>query len=201
MGGVGSGRRACAPTRTCLEDRMAIDIREWHRDGLLVEGSRFYACSIGRAGVRHIVDVTIDEESVVLVYRFPTGPSKWKELELWVDVRATPCNFGGFRQWFVCPVCRCGAAKLYLGSPYFSCRRCLKLPYRSQGETAADRARRRARKIRARLGASMNLANPIGEKPRGMHWRTFERLCAEVRSAEAIAIDDMARLIRKTTAL
>ena len=38
---------------------------------------------------------------------------------------------------------------------------------------------RRADTIRRRLGWGAGIANPEGGKPKGMHWRTFERLKAE----------------------
>ena len=38
---------------------------------------------------------------------------------------------------------------------------------------------RRADTIRRRLGWEAGIANPEGSKPKGMHWRTYERLKAE----------------------
>jgi hypothetical protein len=46
-------------------------------------------------------------------------------------------------------------------------------------------AARRAEKIRARLGGTA--AEPFRVKPRGMHWRTYRRLCEEAEHAEAAA--------------
>jgi hypothetical protein len=42
---------------------------------------------------------------------------------------------------------------------------------------------RKARKIRARLGASNNLAEPIMFKPKNMHQKTFDRLRREADDA------------------
>lgn len=42
-----------------------------------------------------------------------------------------------------------------------------------------DRAARRADTIRRRLGWEPGILNGSGLKPKGMHWRTFERLQAE----------------------
>jgi hypothetical protein len=38
---------------------------------------------------------------------------------------------------------------------------------------------RRADTIRQRLGWKAGIANPAGGKPKGMHWRTYERLKAK----------------------
>jgi hypothetical protein len=46
------------------------------------------------------------------------------------------------------------------------------------------RALRRAQTIRERLGGSANMAKPFPEKPRGMHWKTYERLLWEHHEAE-----------------
>ena len=58
------------------------------------------------------------------------------------------------------------------------CRHCYALPYGSQQETAQDRLYRKVRKIRDRLGASHNLMESLWpwNKPKGMHWSTYDRL-------------------------
>jgi hypothetical protein len=60
-----------------------------------------------------------------------------------------------------------------------SCRHYYKLAYASQRETGDDRAARRADRIRDRLGWEAGILNGDGDKPKGMHWRTFNRLRAE----------------------
>ena len=59
-----------------------------------------------------------------------------------VSLTTTPCNFGGIRYWFICPLSRngvyCGrrVAKLYSppGSHYYGCRHCFELSYESRNE-------------------------------------------------------------------
>ena len=65
---------------------------------------------------------------------------------------------------------------ILFGGSIFACRHCHKLAYECQRETDDDRAMRRADTIRRRLGWRAGIANPIGNKPKGMHWHTFERL-------------------------
>ena len=64
-------------------------------------------------------------------------------MDYWVDLETTPCNFGGQRWWFLCPLtrngrpCRRRCGKLYSppGNLYFGCRRCNDLTYRSCQES------------------------------------------------------------------
>lgn len=65
------------------------------------------------------------------------------------------------------------------GGGIFACRHCYRLAYPSQRKTWDGRARLRADGIRARLGWEPGILNGLGLKPKGMHWRTFERLFAE----------------------
>jgi hypothetical protein len=50
------------------------------------------------------------------------------------------------------------------------------------------RSMRRARKIRARLGASPSLGDALPTKPKGMHTTTYRRLMAQAQSAEAALV-------------
>ena len=67
------------------------------------------------------------------------------------------------------------------------------MAYRSQRETDADRATRRADTIRRRLGWEPGILNGNGLKPKGMmHLRTFERLQASHDFHGNAALADMA---------
>lgn len=62
-----------------------------------------------------------------------------------IEIVRTPCHFGGFRRWFLCPFPKeakqCGrrVGKLYLppGGRYWGCRHCYNLAYESQMENRA----------------------------------------------------------------
>ena len=73
---------------------------------------------------------------VQYVARFPSGSEE--SLDYPVDIIHTPCNFGGERPWFVCPMSRhqgcSGRVRiLYLppGETRFGCRICHRLTYPS----------------------------------------------------------------------
>jgi len=68
-----------------------------------------------------------------------------------------------------------------LGDKYFACRHCCRLAYHSQRETKDDRATRSAEKIRAKLNWQPGIINYPGDKPKGMHWKTYLRLMAAYR--------------------
>lgn len=66
-----------------------------------------------------------------------------KEYDYKVPLVTTPCNYGGVRYWFICPLTKegvfCGrrVGVLYLspGASYFGCRHCYNLTYESRNES------------------------------------------------------------------
>lgn len=80
----------------------------------------------------------------------------------------TGCHFGGLRPWYVCPSCGRHCRVLYHYGR-FRCRRCYRVVYAVQSESALDRARRRIEKLEARLVEDYN-------RPRYMHRSTYARI-------------------------
>lgn len=180
MGGMGSGRRWHYGANDTTNDYLALDLRRWQRDGFLTPG-RSFGWQWSRDGeVVASIQVRVETGRVYLTYRHQSGGGEWKveSYPLWLEW--TPCNLGGQRPWFRCPARGCGrrVAILY-GGGIFACRHCYRLAYSSQRETWDDRATRRADRIRNKLGWEPGILNGEGLKPKGMHWRTFERLTAE----------------------
>lgn len=126
------------------------------------------------------IGVRIEDGRAVLHYRNRTNQEAWQDVEYAVTMEWTPCNFGGKRAWFRCPASYCGrrVAVLY-GGNIFACRRCHGLAYECQRERDYDRQLRRAQGIRMRLGGTGSMAEHFPEKPKRMHWRTYERLRAQ----------------------
>ncbi len=170
--------------RTTCESCPSIDVHRWHREGRLRTGQSF-SCSWTYGGEPSgSISVRTEADAVVLSFQSHSwGESEWKSTEQRVPITWTMCHLGGRRPWFLCSAYaggrRCGrhVAKLYLGgNPVFACRHCYGLAYASQQESPSYRGISRARKIRMQLGGSANLMDPFPEKPRRMHWRTYQRL-------------------------
>lgn len=162
------------------EDARRIDIRYLKQQGLL---------RVGASGVLRwhrggeqtgSVGFSIDDGVFRLRFRYQDpATGQWVPHVQEVTIERTRCNFGGTRPWFRCPGCERRVAVLYGVFVEYLCRHCYDLSYGSQQEREMDRILRRAREIRKRLGASENLMEPIDEKPKGMHWKTFDKLVAE----------------------
>ena len=83
---------------------------------------------------------------------------------------------------------------LYIGKAP-ACRHCYRLAYRSERETLDDRATRQSDKLRDRLGWIPGILHGNGPKPKGMHWRTFERLQARHDAYVAVSLAEMGRML------
>ena len=93
--------------------------------------------------LRFSCQVEANEKRIHLCYAVADGSSQEMDhMDYTVGIVKTPCNFGGFRLWFLCPFpkegkqCRRTVGKLYLppGGKYFGCRYCYDLAYQSQRE-------------------------------------------------------------------
>jgi hypothetical protein len=172
---------------------LRLDVRRFQRSGALEWRHPFRWQWKGRDDQ---VDATIDclaaADHVLLEYRARVPGGDWEPMQCRVPLDWTPCNYGGQRVWWRCPTSGCGRRVAVLfGARLFACRHCHRLAYRSQRETVADRAIRRGEHIRARLGWEPGILNPTGPKPKGMHWRTFDRLEREHYECARRAVDAM----------
>lgn len=193
MGGFGSGRHGGG---LCTDSMLALDVRKINRAGLLTPG-RWCAWQWSINGeTSATIDLRIEADTVTLEYRSRSpghNGGEWEPLNYAVRLAWTPCGYGGRRVWWVCPAVACGqrVAVLY-GGNVFACRRCHRLGYRSQREAADDRATRRAETIRRRMGWEPGILNETGDKPKGMHWRTYWTLHARHDAHVVCALQGMA---------
>jgi hypothetical protein len=186
MGGIGSGRSGGKETTS---DYHQLDVRRWQRGGLLVVG-RSFACQ--GSDVEVVTSMTRDEPNLLCFYRRDRGSQQREPYRVWIEW--TRCNYGGERAWFVCPR-GCGhcVAILYGDDFDLACRHCLRLAYDSQRDSGWHRSLRRARSARIKLRGSISLAEPLPEKPKGMHWRTYFRLYTQAAEREAAVFGGLAQ--------
>jgi hypothetical protein len=109
------------------------------------------------------------------------------------SLASSPAPSEEHRSYFLCPgrgkgqSCGRSVVKLYLADGSFSCRNCCRLSCACQSEPTWDRAARRAYTIRERLGGTAGIYTPFPRKPKGMWWRTYNRLADQAFEAADIA--------------
>jgi hypothetical protein len=204
MGGFGSTRWGWVSTKDTIESSRSLDINrlnrarclqagyrgvlEWKRDGEPVAWIRFWR----------------EDNKLVLSYRVRRhGDEDWQNVEQATPIVWTSCRYGGIRPYFVCPgvvngiACGRRVTKLYGAGRYFLCRHCYRLAYASQREDSYDRASRRANNIRMRLGGELGTAAPFPDRPKGMHYKTYERLKSAALNAEILAEEQLIILLAR----
>lgn len=189
MGGFGSGQTGGRPK---AESSRRVDIRYLKKRGFLRPGG--IATLSWNIGGEPNGDIRIktEEHKITLIYRIRLyGDDEWRNIEEDVYFDWTDCNYGGQRAWFRCPKCNRRVAVLYGEGLYFLCRHCYGMTYWSRCEGDYDRLLRKDRKICRKLNPDGSDEEPVGGKPKGMHWKTYERLWRERERIGA----DMARYV------
>ncbi len=197
MGGLGSGRWGWERTRETTEGLLWLDVRYLARRGLfavkpghLATDSVEWSRGGKPSGNITVVYAGDDPDAVILDYSVRADAGKpWVPVRERIGLERTPCRYGGSRPWFRCPGCKRRRAVLYSVGGRFRCRGCHDLAYESTREDVGERARRRADKLRRKLG---NTGGPgwrgVPPKPPRMHWATYQRLVNEILEAEREAM-------------
>jgi hypothetical protein len=180
MGGSGSGRTASfGLTVNKCHEFHSIDLA-WLRRKKLLNVGHWSSINWSRGGLpTGSIRMACLPDAIRLIYRHRRGEGEWHDVNELVPLIETVTAFGGKRQWFQCISCRRRCRILY-GGAYFRCRRCHNLKYETQYEPPFARAATRALKIRERLGGKGGIDDCFPDKPKAMHWRTYDRLAAEV---------------------
>jgi len=188
---------ARAKEKCATTDYRALDVRGLHRAGVLSPG---YACSWQwkRRG-EVVASINVRTESLARIrlnYQVRSG-GQAEQKDYSVPITWTPCHLGGERPWFLCPCCHRRVAKLY-GGAVFACRHCWRLNYASQQASKRDRASDRSWALRQALGCDEGFLCLPAEyipKPKGMHWRTFNRKIQQLRQVDARALADASAMV------
>ena len=175
MGGAGSGNRWRNGARKKCEDLLYLRISDLRKSRLLAPGRRGELTWNVGGRPSGSIGIFVEEGSLELTYHRRGPAQEWRHVHEVIALDSTEQQFGGERRWFICPSCNRRCAVLYDGNG-FRCRVCLDLSYRSQSEDPRFRCLSKARKLRQRLGGTASVPLRLADKPRGMHWRTYNRL-------------------------
>lgn len=185
MGGCGSGRIS-GGGKELTSRFFQIDVRQLNRLGRLSSDQSLIVQWVQNGQIAASVAARSGCDQIDFSYRqrLP-GKQHFADKTYAVPIEWSLCNYGGRRAWFRCPVAGCErrVAILYFGTE-LACRQCCLLAYHTQRVPAHYRAIYRAQAIRRKLGGSINLSLPLPEKPSGMHWETYFRLCREAEGWE-----------------
>lgn len=197
MGGLGSGGHN-NKGRRLVEQCQWLDASDLKRRGLYHADKASNLFWNGSGSAPPIsVQMIGGENEITLSYYWKRDEGSWHKHEERIAVRHRARHFGGSETYFLCPKCGRTAKRLYLGSARFLCRVCHTLVNSSTQERPAERAARRSRKLQRRLGAGTSTGDASGSKPKGMHWKTFARLTAQIHAAETVVNDDMLALLER----
>lgn len=165
MGGYGSGRWQSGKKTT--GQLRAFDVRK----------------------IRKLGDIIPDEAESMILETTVRHNGIWQPVSELIRLEWRACNMGGFRVWFLCPKCGRRCAIVYASKTRIACRHCQRLNYACQQESDIDRMIRRVDKIRERLEWEPGFLNESGDRPKGMHNSTFERLRHEHDVLRALVWD------------
>jgi hypothetical protein len=182
MGGISSGNYGGKRTTNRMSQ---LDIRKINRAGSLEVG--LYSRTAN-------VEIHADTNRVTLSYRRENHVGVWEEYRCAVNLDWTHCNYGGKRPWWVCPDCGKCVAVLY-GGRRFACRHCHDLTYTSTRAAPGSEHYARAKKVRMKLGWGGGVASPMGDRPKGMHWKTYLRLLTQLSCHGMAALPSTDKLV------
>lgn len=210
---MGRGEYTREGVRCTVDHVLALDVRQLSRGWLPEDGPREHAVTPSvSVALLHRTEALILEKdreetagdpfliaadlldpparfATALADQFdpPVGEDTSRSCDS-VKLDSTPCNYGGERYWWLCPKCGRRCAILYNLGLRFECRKCCELTYTTAQCSRWIRSMRKTAALHRRIGVEKGADGALyAVKPKGMHWRTFERLVAEYRGANAAA--------------
>lgn len=187
MGGYLSGRQASS--RPSIEDHYSIDVCLLYRRGFLEPGVEnvfwfpdgyevLIACRTNYRGWPLCI-------TVVYLSRLPEGKVRLMKEVIGVEM-VDVLNGRAQRPYFHCPKLGKRVGVLILGNKGFAHRTYYRYLYRIQRQGHFDRSVTSGRKVKEKLGGSdREAATDPPDRPKGMQWKTFNRL--RKKHAKAVA--------------
>ena len=124
------------------------------------------------SGSKNSIGIAVDTEDLYAKVNYTTtdrSTGEKTDYDYKISLATTPCNYGGVRYWFICPLSvngvycgrRTGTLHLVSGGNYFGCRHCYDLSYESRNES--------------RLGRFGNIGFPLVAERKGDSFRGTDR--------------------------
>ena len=192
MGSILSGNRY-QHGKPKTSSTLRLDIKSLRTAGALKPNTSSDITWSNSGRVIGSIRVLTAENSVTLQFT-ATKHGIAHEKNQYVQLEQTPCNYGGYRQWFACPSCGKRVSVLFSGVE-FKCRQCHKLSYQSQSECRLGRSNSKLSKLRKRLSWYDDNLPTI--KPRYMHQTTFYRLRSQALDAYVLSMTLLNRRFEK----
>lgn len=184
MGGQGSGSWYRYGHKGRLEQQLRIDIRYLKKNQMLKPGAYTLSWNYGDEEAAARASLIVTRQKMIVACSWTDGETGEPQKMKWViELSESPCRYGGSRKWFICPRCGYRLAVLVMTPPHVGCRHCLHLSYASQSENVSYRGLRRMDKIANRLERDEFFGEML-LKPKGMHWKTYNRLVEEHDAAD-----------------
>ncbi len=181
MGGFNSGRHGGRPTAEACGS-LVLSVHGWRpREGATIGYRLTFECDGEDFPVLVILDWTESNRPHARL-RHSIRTDDGAEVEYRVALTRSPCRFGGWRWWWICPNSGARVFKLFLprGGRRFLSRRAYRLGYLSQRLSSLDRAHRAREKAERRLSWTDD-GEPCPAP--GMRRRAFERFVARWEKA------------------
>ena len=196
MGGFNSGRRRVA-TWANVHEVLSLNVNHLRRQGCLRPGwLGALECRSPQGTVTARIGLCADRTHLWVTCGLPGGQPG---IQFPLEIVWRGCRFGGRRPYFRCPLSREGGCyravtRLYWTGSAFRCRRCARLSYACQNQSALDRTLDRALRLRARLGPLVpgtgHLFEPewdMPPRPKRMWRQTYQRRVRQLAKAEIAA--------------
>lgn len=175
---MGKGQYYRSAAKAYTSGCLNLDIRMLCKKKMLYNYASFSWSWTSRGSKSSIsCRVSGSGDSIELSYNVNSEPVAYK-----VELDKTPCNYGGYRSWFICLHCSKRVGVIYLRGKYFMCRKCSNLNYASSQESGNwnNEAIRQLDRIQKKLNcedwAPMDCIYQTPVRPKGMHRRTYKRL-------------------------
>ena len=166
--------------RACLQDGLKLDLNYLARKGLIKFGA-----NIGARGISWSNSHRGDIASGTIIADMTDPSHAWFQIAMGrfiqqITLVSRPRHLGGHQWFFVCPVT--GGRATVLWKPPGATRFCSRqgwgrrVAYRSQFQTAADRAHLGKERIKAQLIGDLSPEDwDLPPKPKWMRWATYNR--------------------------